>query len=269
VTDIETDGSGTAYLGAYNSNGGPVRFEGRLAVDIANGSAKWWDGCYGDTQAVTLANGVLYSASHTHACPPIGIPSSIPGTYLRLLAETPDATATSPVNFNNVKVGDPVPTLLPWLPNTNGGPTSSVWKNGTWSLASTSDYIVVGGEFTQVNGQPQQSLTRFAARTVAGAVNNGPQYPFPAPTVTRDAAGKVTVQWHTTWDAQNWNITYKVNRVGTAQPVYSVTQASQKWDLPTLSWTDPDAPTSGHVEYWITAVDADGAHIGSPHGSVG
>jgi hypothetical protein len=267
VTDIEPDYQGNAIISAYNYGDGAVRFEGRSSINIAGGSTNWYDGCYGDTQAVVVSNGVVYSASHTHECDALGIANgAIPGTYQRLIAETAQADATSTVNSNNIHQGDPVPVLLPWLPNTDGGPSSSAWQNGPWSIDANGSYVVVGGEFLTVNGKAQQSLTRFAARGVTGAVNNGPQVPFSAPKVVRNAQGQPVVTWKTTWDAQNSGLTYKVYRDGTSAPVYTTTALSWPWSEPTLSYTDTSAP-SGVVSYWISASDADGAHEGSPHGS--
>jgi hypothetical protein len=268
VTDIEPDHQGNVIISAFNWGDGPVRFEGRSSINPQNGSTNWYDGCYGDTQAVVVSNGIVYSASHTHECDALGIPNGkAPGTYQRLLAETANATATSTVNSNNIHVGDPVPVLLPWLPNTDGGPSSSYWKNGPWSIDANGQYVVVGGEFLTVNGQPQQSLVRFAARGVQGAANDGPQVPFAAPTVARNGTGQPVVSWQSTWDMQNNGLTYQVYRDGaTNNPVYTTSSLSWPWSEPSLSFTDTSAP-SGIVSYWIKAVDADGAHEGSPHGS--
>ncbi|HEV7977715.1 delta-60 repeat domain-containing protein [Amycolatopsis sp.] len=265
VTDIVTDGNGTAFMGAYDFSGVNPRFEGRGAVDIASGTKKWFDGCLGDTQAVTVSNGVVYSGSHTHDCAPLNAaPAGGPITYYRLVAETAAVSRTSTINFNHVNVGDPLPEFLPWFPNTNGGPPGSTWDNGPWSLDSNSEYVVAGGEFTTVNGQAQQGLTRFAARGVAGAVNNGPQVPFTAPTLTKNA-GNPVISWTTTWDAQNSDVTYQVMRVGTSGPIYSVTQSSRPWLKPQLSYIDR-AVTGG--TYYVRAVDADGKAIGSPQATI-
>lgn len=268
VTDIDTDGNGTAYFGAYNWAGNDPRFEGRGAVRVDDGSTVWEDGCYGDTQSVAVAAGVVYSASHTHECPALdAIPENGRVDYQRLLAETTTTGGTASRDTNHVERGDPVPELLPWFPNTNGGPSDSPWHNGPWAIDANSEYVVVGGEFTTVNGSPQQGLTRFAARSVPDAVNNGPQVPFHAPEVQRAWwTDEVTIRWTGTWDAQNRAIRYEVMRVGTAEPIHTVTRESWWWSLPTMEFTDTAAP-SGETEYWIRAVDADGASIGSPRGS--
>lgn len=270
ITDIATDNAGTVYFGAYDFRGGSsIRFEGRGALAIANGATKWFDGCYGDTQAVAVANGVVYAGSHTHACRAINaIPEDGPIDYQRLTAESTAVAGKATVTSNHVRAGDPVPALLPWLPNTNGGPANSYWKNGPWALAANSQYVVVGGEFSTVEGKAQQGLTRFAARGVAGAVNNGPQRPFKAPTVTRAANGNVSVKWRATWDRQNWPVRYELMRVGTSTPVYSTTVESRYWNLPSMRYVDTAAP-SGAVRYRVRAVDNDGATISSPAGSAG
>ncbi|WP_019854827.1 hypothetical protein [Actinopolyspora mortivallis] len=270
VTDIVTDEKGNAYFGSYNWHGTNPRLEGRGAVRIDDGATVWMDGCYGDTQSVAVAEGVVYAASHTHSCAALdAIPEDGPIDYQRLTAETAAVGGSAVRDTNHVSEGDPVPELLPWLPNTNGGPQDSPWKNGPWAIDANSEYVVVGGEFTTVNGQPQQSLTRFAARSVPGAVHNGPQVPFGAPEVRRNWISRdVTIEWQGTWDAQNSAIRYEVIRVGTSEPIHTVTRESWPWEIPSMSFTDTDAP-SGDTEYWIRAVDADGASIGSPRGSTG
>jgi hypothetical protein len=265
VTDIVTDGNGTAYIGSYDYAGSNPRFEGRAAVDIASGHVKWYDGCYGDTQSLTVSNGVVYSGSHTHDCTAINAaPDNGPVDYYRLVGETAAATGTATTNTNMVRVGDPIPTMLPWFPNTNGGPVGSPWLNGPWALDSNSQYVVVGGEFSVVNGKAQQGLTRFAARGVTGALNYGPQVPFKKPVLTKDA-GNPVITWSTTWDAQNSDITYQVIRVGTAAPIATVVKTSRPWDLPTLSVVDRGATTG---TYYVRAVDADGSAIGSPTATI-
>ncbi|QIZ37432.1 hypothetical protein FDZ84_26115 [Saccharopolyspora sp. ASAGF58] len=269
ITDLATDGTGTVYVGSYNWLGGNPRLEGRGAIDIATGTPRWMDGCYGDTQSVAVAGGVLYSASHTHNCAAINaVPENGTIDYHRLLAETTTATKTAQRNVNNVRSGDPIPELLPWLPNTNGGPAGSPWLNGPWAVDSDGRYVVVGGEFTTVNGSAQQSLTRFAARGVPGAVNNGPQVPFPAPELNRRLLGGISISWTGTWDAQNREIRYEVMRTGTANPIYTTTSSAWPWSVTTMSFTDNQAP-QGRAEYWIRAVDADGAVLSTPRSSVG
>lgn len=269
VTDIATDGAGTVFLSAYDAVGGVglARFEGRMAADITNGDAKWWDGCLGDTQAIAVGGGVVYGASHNHDC---WASDAIPEKgadfrYFRLTAETTNATREAPRSYGLNDAGDPIPEILPWFPNTNGGPADSRWHNGPWAVDTNGDFVVYGGEFTKVNGKAQQSLTRFAARGVTGAKHFGPQYPFAKPTLAKTWNGKVRVTWKTTWDAQNDSITYQVIRVGSSTPLYQTTKSSRPWNRPSLTYTD-----TGHTSgtYYIRARDADGVAIASPKATI-
>ena len=63
-----------------------------------------------------------------------------------------------------------------------------------WSVAGQSDYVVLGGEFTRVNGVPQQELVRFVLPTKApllqGPVDTSPET---APAVTAGSGGTASV----------------------------------------------------------------------------
>jgi hypothetical protein len=268
VTDIATDGSGTVFLSAYDAVGGVglARFEGRMAADIATGDPKWWDGCLGDTQAIAVQGGVVYGASHNHDC---WASDAIPEKgadfrYFRLTAETTNATREAPRSYGLNDAGDPIPTILPWFPNTNGGPADSDWHNGPWAVDANSEYVVYGGEFTTVNGKAQQSLTRFAARGVSGAVNRGPQTPFAKPTLSKNWQGKVVVKWRTTWDAQNDSITYSVMKAGVTTPLQQVTLSTRPWQRPERSLTT----TYSSGTFRVVARDADGAALSTPWSSI-
>lgn len=268
VTDIATDGSGTVFMSAYDSVGGVglARFEGRMAADITTGDAKWWDGCLGDTQAIAVSGGVVYGASHNHDC---WASDAIPEggadfKYFRLTAETTNATREAPRSYGLNSAGDPIPEILPWFPNTNGGPADSKWHNGPWAVDANAEYVVYGGEFTTVNGKAQQSLTRFAARGVTGAKHNGPQYPFAKPTLTKTWDGKVRVKFRTTWDAQNDSIKYQVMKSGVSTPLYETTRSTRPWNRPEITYTS----TYRSGTFYVKARDADGAGITSPSASI-
>ncbi|MDV6013347.1 hypothetical protein [Haloechinothrix sp. LS1_15] len=274
ITDIVTDGSGTAWLSAYDFGSGSERFEGRMAADIVTGEAHWWDGCYGDSFDAAVADGVLYSVSHAHDCTASGaIPErGADFRYFRLLAQTTDARGEAERDRNHVNRGDPVPEFLPWFPNTNSGPEDSYFRQGTWAIDTDGDYVVVGGEFTGVNthsrdSQQQQSLTRFAARGMPDAVNNGPQFPFPAPRLSRTfpILGSPVIRWNTTWNAQQGAMTYQVMRDGTDEPIHEVTIESRPWDRPQERYVDREVRSG---TYWIRVIDADGEVLNSPRSSL-
>ena len=74
-------------------------------------------------------------------------------------------------------------------------------NQAAWSVAATADYIVAGGEFTAVNGVPQQGLVRFA-RPGRAAERQGPVdgAPATAPTVRASTGGTAAILWRTNWD---------------------------------------------------------------------
>jgi hypothetical protein len=250
-----------------------------MAVDIVSGADHWWDGCWGDTMRMAVTDEVLYSVTHAHDCWAVeAIPErGADFRFFRMMAQTKDAVREAPRDYTHVRAGDPIPEVLPWFPNTNAGPPGTIINNGTWAIDATQDYVVVGGDFTAVNthsrdSQAQQSLTRFAARGVEGARNNGPQWPFRAPELERVDEG-VKITWSAIWNAQNDAMRYEVIRAGDAEPVHVTDPVPSRpwygpepWEREELSVVD-----SGNSAgtYYIRAVDPDGERVGSTSASIG
>gem|GEM_PF-2729517 len=155
VTDLTIDAN-TVYVSGESRTFG--EFEGRAALDPMTGQARWVDMCKGATWAIAVIGNVLYSGSHAHDC------STTPGGFgeiynnqadpknQRLLAQTTEGNSTR---------------ILKWYPNTNGGDYSlaadrTPSRLGPRTMTAAGDTLWVGGQFTRVNGAPQQSLTRFA-----------------------------------------------------------------------------------------------------------
>ncbi|WP_319753928.1 LamG domain-containing protein [Streptomyces sp. AK02-04a] len=224
VKDITTDSTGF-----YIANEGG--FDGRTAFGLDDFKMRWRDDCFGATQAVEVYKGVLYSASHAQDCHLMG--EFARGQRKHLLAES----------VNN-------PTLLGWSPNTNDGIGEQIGprvlttasKNGT-------DYMWVGGEFTTVNGKPQQGLTRFA---------NGPDTTAPSgPQVSASSTtpGKIDVRWQSSLDLDDSKLTYRVYRNGSTTPIHTVTGSSLQWKRPQLTFTDTHVTAGSTYTYRITASD--------------
>ncbi|WP_219632560.1 hypothetical protein [Haloechinothrix aidingensis] len=281
VTDIVSDGSDTAWISAldFRHGGGEQRFEGRMSVDISSGTEHWWDGCLGDSMRMAVTDEVLYSVTHAHDCWAVeAIPErGADFRHFRMLAQTKDAVRTAPRDHTLVSAGDPIPEILPWFPNTNAGKSDTLINNGTWAIDATEDYVVVGGDFTAVNthsrdSHRQQSLTRFAARGVDGARNNGPQWPFRAPELD-SVDGGVKLTWPAIWNAQNGEMHYEVMRAGTPEPIHVTDPVPSRpwygpepWEREVMSYVDTGA-SSG--TYWIRAIDADGERVGSSSATIG
>ena len=120
-------------------------------------------------------------------------------------------------------------------------------------MASSADYVVLGGEFTAVNGVPQQGLARF---TLPGGspVRGGPVdgSPGTAPTVYPGATpGTAVVQFPANWDRDEMNLAYEVLRDG--RVVGTVRAASVFWNRPMLQVVDTGLSPNIEYDYQIRA----------------
>lgn len=237
VQDLTSDA--TQFYTANEGTGGGV-FDGRIALDLGTFDQVWRDTCLGATQAILVHAGVLYSGSHAHDCASMGEFPDQPRKHL--LAQA---------------VNDP--KLLPWFPDTNDGIGEPV---GPRVMAQTDKggrhYLWVGGEFTTVNGSGQQGLTRFADGPDTGA----PWVPNASVSTVRP--GEVDVNWQTSFDTDDGELTYRIYKDGASTPVHTVTGYSVFWDRPQLTWTDRDvAPGETHT-YRISASDGTNTSAKSP-----
>lgn len=238
VTDLVVD-QDTVYASA-NGEGGGV-FDGRLAADPYTGELRWVDNCLGATWSVALVRDILYSGSHAHNCSNTagGFPESwnVPTNkrYYRFLAET-------------ARTGQP--TILHWFPTTNGGIGG---KLGPRTMTTDGDHLWVGGEFTTVNGQPQQGLTRFTFHENVADVGR-PRTPDPV-RATSIRPGKVYLNWRGTEDLDNTHLTYQVIRDhNSASPIHTVEADSKPWSYPSFSLTDSQVASGTH-SYDVRAID--------------
>ncbi|MFI0443924.1 hypothetical protein [Actinomadura sp. 6N118] len=236
ATDMDKD-TDTIYVSAA----GTGTFDGRLAVDPNGGTLRWIDNCLGGSEAVSLLDGVLYSGSHAHDCSsqPDGFPDIKPN-YQRLLAEPAKPT------------GD-TPPILHWFPITNSGPTAPN-NQGPRAMHNDGKHLWVGGDFTQVNRQPQQSLTRFATMT-AGQDTNPPEGPeVPQVTKPDGTTSTLRIGWTQTYDRDNKTLKYEVVR-DDSTVIHTVESASKFWALKPMTFTDTRlTPGSTHT-YTIRATD--------------
>ncbi|MFI9151009.1 delta-60 repeat domain-containing protein [Streptomyces sp. NPDC053367] len=212
------------YLGAEGRGTGI--FDGRVAGRLSDGEMLWKDFCLGATQAVVVHEDVLYSASHSHYC------GRTPGGF-------PDGPRRS---FLAQSVHDR--HLLHWFPDTDDGLGEGI---GPRALVMAGDILWAGGEFTEVNGRPQQGLTRFGA----GPRNKAPEA-APRLTGRTSRAGKVTLTWRAVWDRDDAELTYLLHRDGVL--VASPKQRSVEWHRPEMRYTDSVTGGSRH-RYRIAVTD--------------
>ncbi len=247
---------GTGYVFGAGGN-----LEGTFRSDWA-GNLNWVEDCHGDEYSVAVTGATVYIAGHPHYCGNVGsFPQTDPWTFHRALAFSKATTRTltaDPNGYYNF-AGTPSPTALNWFPDINLGTFTGQYQ-GPWSVTANSNYVLYGGEFTQVNGKAQQGLVRFASKAIAPNLD-GPRLSGDnlKPTLQSAGAGTMTVSWPADWDRDNESLTYFVYRDGkTATAAYTTTVNSRFWDQPTISWIDTGlAPGSSH-SYRIRAMDSFG-----------
>ncbi|WP_186307625.1 LamG-like jellyroll fold domain-containing protein, partial [Microbacterium sp. 1.5R] len=265
IWSLSTDGT-HLYGTGYTFGRAAGNLEGIFKSDWATGDLTWVEDCHGDSYSVFPTADVVYGAGHSHYCESIvgGFPQSDPWTHYRGVAfanaverTTPDGLALGYFNW----VGNPAPRMLHWYPTFDTGTVSGA-NQGAWSVTGTKDYLVMAGEFTKVNNQPQQGLVRFAT-TEKAPNTDGPRLSGSnwVPTAAPIASGAVQVSWPLNWDRDNEFLEYRVIRDGVnGSPVHTTTARSKPadWGLPGMSFVDSGvAPGSTHT-YRVRAQDAKG-----------
>lgn len=254
VTDLAIQ-DGVVY-GSANGQGEHM-FDGRFAARASSGDLVWLDNCYGATYGVYPRGDVLYAVSHSHDCTSLGaFGEASPARYQKAIAETtyPTGTDKGMPGRNSHYAFQPVPSLLHWFPDLANG-TFTGQAQAAWTITGTGNYVAIGGEFPKINGAAQSGIARFGLGNTSpkklGAVKNATLIPS-----TFGFPGRnVRVGWKATWDKDNETLTYEVLRGTTV--VKTVTQKSNFWTTPDLSYTDT-VPATGSYTYRIRVTDPDG-----------
>ncbi|WP_230976431.1 PKD domain-containing protein [Georgenia wutianyii] len=274
IDTLATDGT-TIYGGGWTFGKEGGTWEGLFAASWDGGAVRWLNDCHGDTYGVYPVGDVVYAASHTHYCENIGGMRQGPGgvgdyPYHRAVAFGKEPTGTASWEPDQRRYysfeGQPTSTQLGWFPELNTGSYTGQYQ-GPWSVVGNGDYVVMGGEFTRVNGTSQQGLTRFttadkAPNAVGPSLFNA-TYPL---NVSSTEAGQVRVNWRTNQDLDNENLTYRVYRdtQNGAGLVHTRTVTSRYWNPFTMGFTDTGvAPGSSH-RYRVAVTDPFGNIANSP-----
>jgi len=273
ITTLTSDGD-YFYGGGYTYGRSGGTWEGMFGASWADGSVRFLDDCHGDTYSMAVRAGVLYTASHTHYCENIdGIRQGDGGVgdypYFRAVAQGVEPTGKvtwepDQGRYANFE-GQPRSSVLTWYPAFNAG-TYTGQLQGPWSVASNADYVVMGGEFTRVNGRNQQGLVRFA-RSGLAPNDEGPSlfsstYPL---NVSSTAAGKVRINWMTNEDIDNDALTYRLYRdvQNGSGLIHTRTVRAHWWNDYMMGFTDTVAPGSTH-QYRVAVTDPFGNIANSP-----
>ncbi len=268
ITSLSTDGR-SIFASAYGfGTTGRPSLEGTFAAEPSTGAVRWINDCTGDTYATTTVGGVLYTVGHTHSCSAPGWFDNAPDTAGTLQHWHSLAYTTTDSGRNNVRPDQygqdftayRTSSLLHWSPRWTAGTYTGQSQAG-WSVESTGQFVVVGGEFLTVGGRAQQGLVRFA---VKGSAPNavGPRALNPAPLVAnaRGANGRAVVSMTTraTWDPDNADLTYRLVRdpgTSSATVVDTRTVGSSFWRLPLVAMGDANPPSDRRATYAVRVSD--------------
>jgi PKD repeat protein len=254
--------------------------EGVFAVSWDDGSIKWVADCHGDSYSVHPQGDLIYAANHSHYCENIGGVTQGAGgvgdyPYYRAVAFGKEATGTvtwepDTRRYYNFE-GQPSPSMQTWFPSINVG-TFTGQSQGSWSVTGNEDYVVMGGEFTRVNGQDQQGLVRFARADLApkeeGPTLFAATYPIQ---VSSTEPEQVRISWRSNQDIDNDYLEYRLSRrlpgATAATLVHSRKVRANFWNPLGMTFTDTGVDP-GTYEYRLQARDPGGLTANSPWTSV-
>jgi hypothetical protein len=154
-----------------------------------------------------------------------------------------------------------MPALQVWFPDLDTG-TATGQNQGPWAVAGNDQYVVMGGEFLNVNLRGQQGLARFAVSSIAPN-KEGPRSSAAAtnPVLTSPSAGTISVSWQANWDRDNSRLTYKLYRDG--RIVSTRTVSSKFWYRPVMQYLDT-VPSGTTHDYKLVVNDSFGNARTSP-----
>lgn len=273
ITSLTPDATGLYGSGYVYGTGGNL--EGTFRADWKTGALTWMEDCHGDSYSTAVTPSALYVAGHAHDCSTLGGFTQAQNTIHHAIAfgksPTQTLSATTNARYSSF-AGKPAPSLLNWFPDFTAG-TFTGLSQATWSVAANSQYVVYGGEFTNVNGIAQQGLVRFAVASLApnkmGPIASGASL---VPSATATSTGGIELDWTADADEDNSALTYSIFRNGdSSQPVAVLTSDSSVWRRPQMTWTDTDVVPGQTYSYRIAVSDAfgnsvigDGATVTTP-----
>lgn len=266
ISSLTTDGDRVYGVGwAYFAAGATANFEGIFSAVPSTGAIDWVNGCRGDNYGIAVTGDILYTAGHAHDCGMVDyLPQSNPWTWQRAIATDKRGSSSGLYNaygpYTNWQAfaGRPAADTLHWLPSLAPGSYTGNTQ-AAYAVAANADYVVLGGEFPQVNGQGQQGLVRFVKKDLAP--NKQGPLGVNAPTVTPMGTGAVRVGWNAHYDRDNERVSYEVLRgatVATSEVLTSFTADTNWWTQPRLGFVDTTAAPGSQQTYRIRVLDTFG-----------
>ena len=261
ITSLVTNGNDIFGSGYWF--GGVGNFEGTFSASWNGGTTNWIADCHGDTHSVFVQGDAVYNVGHAHECGGLGAGAfqrTDPWTFNRGIAFSRTATGTlarDPYGYFNFE-GNPAPSMLNFFPSLDSG-TFTGQNQGPWNVAGNSQYVVMGGEFRNVNDTPQQGLVRFAVSSIA------PNRQIPrlflsnwVPRAVSVNPGEVRLTWSGNWDRDNEYFTYQVFRDTDGNRIYTGNGRSKWYEMEQYGFTDTGLTPGSTVRYRVKAIDAFG-----------
>ncbi|MGO8884458.1 MAG: hypothetical protein ACLQI7_12270, partial [Streptosporangiaceae bacterium] len=234
--------AGIAYVASEGTGGGC--FDGDWAAYVRTGALIWQNDCLGATQSLAIVDGRLYKGSHAHDC------AYAPGGFPQV-----NNPAGGWITHHLLSQSLTDGTLGHWTPNTtslNGG-------LGPRVMATDGSQLFVGGDFSEVNGQPQQGFVRFPA----GPDTASPGRPA-APTAISHSKGATTVTFSAVSDPDVGRLHYAIYRDGGARPIATLNATSWPWALPVLHYRDTGLRVGSRHTYTVTVSNGTSTSAASP-----
>lgn len=255
ITSLASDG--TNVFGSGYTFGRASTLEGIFSVKWADSSTEWIEDCHGDTYSIFAVDDLVYQAGHAHFCGNTGgFPQAEPWEFQRAIAFSKKAAGvlTQETHGYTNFAGNPAPAQQNWFPYLSDG-TFTGQNQGPWSVSGNSNYVVMAGEFTDVNSQAQQGMVRFGKSTTAPNLR-GPKVTGSNfnPSLSTPGPGQVRVRWQANWDQDNENLVYEVRRDGVV--IATLNQASRFWDRPGMTFLDTNRVAGRSYGYRIYARDS-------------
>lgn len=258
ILDLASDGEYFYGVGYHWAKKGTT--EGTFAASWDDGTLVWLEDCHGDTYSVTPFQDVVYTASHKHDCATSGgFPETKPRTFRHATVTTKTVEGENIADTKHGypdNPGTPRPEILNWYPTFEIG-TYTGQSQGPWSVTSADGYVLYGGEFLEVNGEPQQGLVRFAVRDAApNALGPKPYAGGADLKAAPEENGDVQLSWTASYDADDHTLDYDVYReTTTGGPIATLTRTGSFWEPGGMTFTDTTAPSGQTTRYAVRAQD--------------
>ena len=261
ITGLRADETGM-YATAYSQQRSTANLEGAFKLAWDTGEVSWLSDCHGDEYDLAVDDSVVYVAGHSHSCVNVGgWEEKVPEVVRYAVAYSNAATGTVSTNTESGYssfAGQPAPTVLTFFPTFTPGTMTSA-EQSVWTVETDGRYVVYVGEFTNVNGQLQQGLVRFAPADTAsnqqGPLLGGKDWPL---TVSSPSSGTVHLTVGGNYDRDDDTLTYTVERDEAGTVVTARTVTVDWWALGTLSFEDTGQEPGSTHRYRVVVTDPDG-----------